>query len=186
MKKLILGVLPFLAFAMTACQRNNGNSSSSTVASSGDESIVDDSSEEDVSEDSVESSEEESSEEESSEAGDSYVIHFKDASWWNADAASTRYSIDGGDDTLMTYDTEKGYVGGVNYWSVEVPADAVSIVFKRYGDELHPDEHWGAETVSITLADRGENDMYDISGTSAAWKGDGNYVTGEWGVYPTA
>ena len=120
--------------------------------------------------------------------GVEYVtIYFRDASWWNNAAASTNYlawsgnSQPSGIGSMMTYiswdDTNK-----YNYWSCQVPETATKIVFFRTGDSGTAD--WGARTVVVDLTTRGANNMYDISGTTAKWYGDGNSVTGVWAVYP--
>ena len=119
--------------------------------------------------------------------GVEYVtIYFKDAAWWNNAAASTNFlaysgSQPSGIGTMMThivYDS----TGQFNYWSCQVPETATNIVFFRTGNNGADD--WGARTVSVSLSARGTNNMYDISNTTAKWYGDGNSVTGVWGVYP--
>ena len=119
--------------------------------------------------------------------GVEYVtIYFKDASWWNNAAASTNFlaysgSQPSGIGTMMThivYDS----TGQFNYWSCQIPETATNIVFFRTGNNGADD--WGARTVSVSLSARGTNNMYDISNTTAKWYGDGNSVTGVWGVYP--
>ena len=119
--------------------------------------------------------------------GVEYVtIYFRDASWWNKDAASTNYlawsgsSQPAGLGSMMThiqYVTESGY----NYWSCQIPETATKIMFFRTGDSGTAD--WGARTVVVDLTARGANDMYDISSTTAGWYGDGKSITGVWAKY---
>lgn len=187
-KKLFLAVLPLLALAMASCSRGNGGASSgggsskdpgtSSQSSQASDSSADDSSADD-------SSADDSS---AGGGGQAFTVYFKDASWWNKDAAATYISVDDGEAVAMTYDSVHGYdpVGKFNYWSYELSADATKVVFQRWGTNTSTSEtsYWGAKTVEITLADRNEYNMYDISGTEAAWEGDGNFVTGTWGTYP--
>ena len=107
-----------------------------------------------------------------------WTLYFRDAAWWNKDEAQTWAAFDGGKATMMThieYVKESGY----NYWKIEMTGEESKVVFSRQKDGAD----WGAQTVEINLADRGDNDMYDISNTTAAWKGNGNYVTGTWAKY---
>ena len=112
--------------------------------------------------------------------GQSYTLYFRDAEWWNKDKAGTMITIDNGSMQLMNH---IAYVSSAkyNYWSAQVPESATKVTFSRYNEAGTAD--WGAATVEINLAERGEHDMYDISGTTARWKGDGNYVTGVWTDY---
>ena len=119
--------------------------------------------------------------------GVEYVtIYFRDASWWNKDAASTNYlawsgsTQPSGIGTMMThiqYDSANGY----NYWYCQVPENATKIVFFRTGNNGADD--WGARTVVVDLTARGANNMYDISGTTAGWYSQGKTITGVWTTY---
>ena len=112
--------------------------------------------------------------------GSNFTLYFKDAGWWNKDAAATKIQYNGeGTPTLMTH-IKYVEAQGFNYWSVTVPSTATSVIFFRYGGTNNAD-YWGAKTVSVTLADRGTHDMYDISGSSASW--DPALVSGSWATY---
>ena len=69
---------------------------------------------------------------------DNYTIYFKDASWWNSDAASTRINLFKNselvvDSDAMNYMTNPGYFNGSNYWSYDVNlADYDQVQFLRY------------------------------------------------------
>ena len=69
---------------------------------------------------------------------DTYTIYFKDASWWNSDAASTRINLFKNselvvDSDAMNYMTNPGYFNGSNYWSYDVNlADYDQVQFLRY------------------------------------------------------
>ena len=104
------------------------------------------------------------------------VLYFKDAAWWNKDAAATWYSFDDTEPAAMTYITISG---GVSYWKVDLPSTATTVKFYRYGNNTY----WGAETNTITLADRGEHNMYDISASSESWKDQSKYAEGVWATY---
>ena len=118
--------------------------------------------------------------------GVEYVtIYFRDAQWWNKDAASTNYLAFTGEQpsgigNMMSH-IKYVEANHYNYWSCQVPTTAEKIVFFRTGNGGADD--WGARTVVITLADRGENNMYDISETEAAWYGEGHSITGDWATY---
>ena len=122
---------------------------------------------------------------EKSEEETTYTIYFRDASWWNKDAASTNYVTwkDTKPTGLGQMMTHIQYIEAshFNYWSCEVPADAAYIMFIRTGDNGTAD--WGARTVEVDLSTRGTNDMYDISNTTAGWYGEGNSITGTWTTY---
>lgn len=138
---------------------------------------------------SEESSEQSSSEESSDPEPEPFTIYFKDASWWNQLTASTRILING--ETGLGQEMEHlryclvDYGVGYNYWSYTFDdiseVEAVSFLRAGLTDGVLSD--WGAQTVTVDLSDRGEANMYDISGSSASWKGDGNYATGVWGTY---
>ena len=72
------------------------------------------------------------------ESFDTYTIYFKDASWWNSDAASTRINLFKNselvvDSDAMNYMTNPGYFNGSNYWSYDVNlADYDQVQFLRY------------------------------------------------------
>ena len=185
-KKLFLVLVPFLVFGMSACQRGNGGTSSAGGSSkdsgtSSQSSQAGDSSADD-------SSADDSSTDDSSESGEGFTIYFKDVEWWNNYAAATYISVDGGEAVAMTYDTVHGYdpVGKFNYWSYQLGADATKVVFQRWGTNTSTQEtsYWGAKTVEVTLSERGEYNMYDISGTEAAWEDQSHFAEGTWGTYP--
>jgi uncharacterized repeat protein (TIGR02543 family) len=128
------------------------------------------------------------SSETSSAASSSTIIYFKDASWWNDSAAGTAIYLfkDASNElkawpgTLMThvtYDT----TGKFNIWSFDLGNYSAypSAVFARTSAD--GTEFIDAQTVDITLADRGTNNLYDISATSAAWNP--SKVTGTWSTY---
>ena len=143
-----------------------------SAATTEEETVVS-SEEEDVTTLEEESSEPvDSSEEESS----TFTLYFKDASWWNKDAASTCIDINGTGATKMDYvsfDSENV----INIWSYEVPKDA-KVTFNRY--DGNGTEYWGAYSVEVDLATRGSHNMYDISGSSEAW---GVGISGVWADY---
>ena len=119
--------------------------------------------------------------------GVEYVtIYFRDASWWNTAAASTNFlawsgsSQPSGIGTMMTW-IEYVEANGYNYWSCQVPTTATNIMFFRTGNNGTAD--WGARTVVVNLAARGDNNMYDISGSSQGWYGDGVSISGVWTTY---
>lgn len=113
------------------------------------------------------------------------TIYFRDASWWNNAAASTNYLSFSGEQpsgigammSYIKYDEDNKF----NYWYCQIPVTDTHVVFFRTGDSGTAD--WGARTVVIELATRGENNMYDISDTEAAWYSDGHSITGEWATY---
>ena len=119
------------------------------------------------------------------------TIYFRDAAWWNEAAASTSITFDGSALTMLTYvrgPLEDGEGGQYNYWSYtfENPAEVTGFRFVRTGtpeDAPGTLEDWGARTVELTLEGRSDGDLYDISGSSASWVGDGGFVEGSWGTY---
>lgn len=121
-----------------------------------------------------------------SQASGPYTIYFRDASWWNAYAASTNFVAWSGDTqpagigAMMTH-LEYVEAQGFNYWSCEVAEDATKIMFIRTGNNATED--WGARTVAVNLAARGEHNMYDISASSQGWYGDGVSIEGVWATY---
>jgi len=134
--------------------------------------------------DSSSSSEQSSSQAQSSDTSSPWTMTFVDASWWNKDAASVNYTLNpeaDGSGTLpankATYDTVHGYVDGVNYWTVDIPADATKIQFFRAGDNGTAD--WGARTVVIDLTSRGESTKWTLT-TTETWYGNGNLASGSW------
>ena len=110
------------------------------------------------------------------------TLYFKDATWWNKDGAATWYSFDDAEPSAMTY---IAISAGVNYWKVDLPSTATTVKFYRYGTDKNTQvtSYWGAETNAITLADRGEHNMYDISASSQAWKDQSKYAEGVWATY---
>ena len=109
-----------------------------------------------------------------------YTLYFRDASWWNADAASTWVSIDGADAVKMTH-VEWVQSEGYNYWSIEIPASAQTIVFERHAGNSA--DYWGAKTTEVSLSGRENYNMYDISNCGQAWESSGHLVYGEYGYY---
>ena len=110
-----------------------------------------------------------------------YTVYFRDAAWWNKDAAATMAQLDNAVPVKMEH---VAYVESehYNYWKVEVPETALTITFLRYNGA--GTENWGAATTTLVLADRGQNnDMYDISAAAEAWVGEGQFVEGNWCVY---
>ena len=117
---------------------------------------------------------------------DYVTIYFRDASWWNNSAASTNFLAWSGTQPegrgqMMTH-LQWVPDSGFNYWSCDIPVSSTHIMFFRTGGNNGADD-WGARTVAIALTDRGANNMYDISSTSAAWYGNGQSVTGVWATY---
>lgn len=117
---------------------------------------------------------------------DYVTIYFRDASWWNKDAASTNYlawsgsTQPSGIGTMMSYinyDETNHY----NYWYCQVPETATKIVFFRTGNNGAAD--WGARTVVVDLTARGDNNMYDISASTAGWYSQGKTISGVWTTY---
>ena len=113
-----------------------------------------------------------------------FTLYFRDAKWWNKDAAATFVSVDGGDPTAMThieYVEEAGY----NYWSIVLDEEPFFVSFFRYGtdSETLVTSYWGAKTEDFYLANRGENDMVDISASAEAWEEQGQSVQGVWAKY---
>lgn len=112
-------------------------------------------------------------------------IYFSSPNWWNQAGAATYVQLDSEPKQKMaelrfcpTVSTVEGY----KYWSISIDdIDQYStITFLRCsgtGDD------WGARTASISLAGRGENDLYDCSLAAEAWYGDGNLTVGSWAVY---
>lgn len=112
-------------------------------------------------------------------------IYFSSPNWWNQAGAATYVQLDSEPKQKMaelrfcpTVSTVEGY----KYWSISIDdIDQYStITFLRCsgtGDD------WGARTASISLAGRGENDLYDCSEAAEAWYGDGNLTQGAWAVY---
>lgn len=144
------------------------------------------------SEESSSSPSEESSSSSSSEEGHDPVpltIYFRDASWWNNLGAETHILINGETGLGETMEWLRycltDYSVGYNYWSYTFEditgIETISFLRAGYNDGVLAD--WGAQTVEIDLDSRGEHNMYDISASSAAWKGDGNYVEGVWADY---
>ena len=74
-------------------------------------------------------------------------------------------------------------VVGYNYWSyvIDDVEQVETVTFHRVNGDATED--WGAATLAIDLSERGENNLYDISASPVAWKSDGEYATGAWGVY---
>ena len=142
------------------------------------------------SESSTDPSEESSSS--SSEEGHDPVpltIYFRDASWWNNMGAETHILINGETGLGETMEWLRycltDYNVGYNYWSYTFEditgVETISFLRAGYNDGVLND--WGAATVEIELDSRLGHNMYDISSTSAAWKGDGDYVMGVWADY---
>lgn len=114
------------------------------------------------------------------------TIYFRDVSWWNKDAAGSAIYLYNSDTdklkawpgTLMTYisyDETNKY----NYWKFDVSSTYAYAIFTRVSGDGATD--WGAQTVDITLTDRGTHNMYDISSCAEAWGNPG--VTGVWADY---
>ena len=114
------------------------------------------------------------------------TIYFRDASWWNKDAASTNFVAWTGEQPsgrgqMMTH-LEWVPAQGFNYWSCTIASDSEYIMFFRTGGNNGADD-WGARTIAVSLTERSEHNMYDISATSAQWYGEGHSVTGVWADY---
>lgn len=114
------------------------------------------------------------------------TIYFRDASWWNKDAASTNYVAWTGEQPsglgqMMTH-LEWVEIQGFNYWSCNIDENAEYIMFFRTGG-INGSDDWGARTVAVSLTERAGHNMYDISATSAQWYGEGHSVTGVWADY---
>ena len=118
------------------------------------------------------------------------TIYFKDVSWWNADAASTRIFLYDANRTLITtaedttsylgesmnYLNNPGYYENSNYWSYEIDTSKVFYVqFIRTSDKGTDD--WGARTDLLEVTT--ENNFVTLSDT-AKWYGDGNYAEATW------
>ena len=118
------------------------------------------------------------------EPEEGFTLYFRDAKWWNKDAAATYISIDGGGPTAMTH-IEYVEKAGYNYWSIVIYGEPFAVTFYRYGTDSQTlfTSYWGAKTYEIFLSDRGENDMYDISASEEAWEDQGLYVQGVWAKY---
>jgi uncharacterized repeat protein (TIGR02543 family) len=118
----------------------------------------------------------------------SSLLYFKDTTWWAKDGATTNIYFFSG--------TTAGPVAwpGVNMTSVGQSSDGhgifsidlsnyssyTDIVFCRSDPKGTLD--WGAKTVNLSLADRGSNNMYDVSSvTVEAWGDPG--ITGVWATY---
>ena len=117
------------------------------------------------------------------------TIYFRDASWWSASSSLTYAKF--GDDEESDYGAamEKvrfcndQYQGvGYNYWKIDIPDVnlAKTITFFRMGQDNGITAYWNAYTVTVDLAERGENNLYDIKATVESW---GQAVTGAWGNY---
>lgn len=110
------------------------------------------------------------------------VLYFKDAAWWNKDTAATWYSFDDAEPAAMEY---IAISSGVNYWKIDLPSTATTVKFYRYGTDKNTQvtSYWGAETDAISLSERGEHNMYDISASTEAWKDQSKYAEGVWATY---
>lgn len=116
----------------------------------------------------------------------SLTIYFRDASWWNADAAMAYIKVDGAGSTALgtpmshlrfcpTVNSQIGY----NYWSYTIEEyDADTTVQFFRGSEAGDD--WNAHTGVISLSDRDGHDLYDIKDTTATWGAD---FFGSWADY---
>lgn len=113
-------------------------------------------------------------------------LYFKDVSWWNNMGAYTVAQFDEGIPTKMTPATVYDPVGKFNIWSIDIPAEAVTVTFYRSYDDPDHDVTMdlnGPKTVAVTLADAGDHNMYDISGVASYdWDHPAD-VTGVWGDF---
>ena len=118
------------------------------------------------------------------EPADPSTLYFRDDYFWNNLGAVTLVKFDEGEWGAVTHvqwvPVESQSVG-YNYWSVQIPEGAVTVTFLRsyQGDTTYGGPH----TPTLTLADRGTNNMYDIYKESKTWPGDGATVEGVWGTY---
>lgn len=117
------------------------------------------------------------------------TIYFRDASWWSASSSFT-YAKFGNDEesdygaamekVRFCNDQYKGV--GYNYWKIDIPDVnlAKTITFFRMGQDNGITAYWNAYTVTVDLAERGENNLYDIKAAVESWE---QAVTGAWGIY---
>ena len=122
----------------------------------------------------------------SEEPIDENTLYFRDVSWWNNMGGETSAKFDTDTEneygevmTYIAYDT----VNKLRYTSISIPEGATQVTFYRvYFDQTAEDYAYGNNfTVTVDLSERGENNMYDISGAGASWV-DGP-ISGVWGVY---
>ena len=117
------------------------------------------------------------------EAPEATTIYFADEEWWNQAGAETRVSLDGSavllDMTFLRLCPNQ-YIGeGYKYWSIDIVGleNYQTIEFVRCDPATGVS--WGTSTGAISLADRGENNLYSIRG-AAEWA---NPTPGKWEVY---
>lgn len=117
------------------------------------------------------------------------TIYFRDASWWSASSSLTYAKFGNDEESDYGAAMEKvrfcndQYQGvGYNYWKIDIPDVnlAKTITFFRMGQDNGITAYWNAYTVTVDLAERGENNLYDIKATVESW---GQAVTGAWGIY---
>ena len=122
----------------------------------------------------------------SEDSGGDIVISFRDASWWNKDAASTTYTMnpaaDGKGDFAnykAEYDSSKGYdeTNHWNFWKVVVKPTDTKIQFFRASGDGNTD--WGARTVVIDLTARNGKTTWALTSTET-WYNGGTLAAGEW------
>ena len=120
---------------------------------------------------------------------DPATIYFRDASWWSASSSLTYAKFGNDEESDYGAAMEKvrfcndQYQGvGYNYWKIDIPDVnlAKTITFFRMGQDNGITAYWNAYTVTVDLAERGENNLYDIKATVESW---GQAVTGAWGIY---
>ncbi|MBQ7250770.1 MAG: hypothetical protein IJS37_05440 [Bacilli bacterium] len=124
-------------------------------------------------------------------ADNSHTVYFIDAGWWRTDVVGVfLYAWDSSTATspqvtqnapwpgvAMTPPSSINPAGGNTYYAIVDVDKYDSIIFSRTNAS-----GVDAQTVDISVSDSGldANDTYSIAGTSAAWIGEGNKVTGFW------
>ena len=115
-----------------------------------------------------------------------FRIYFLDQAWWNADGAASTIFTDpsnvlSGWPGKFMYKTT---ISGKTYWYYDIDVSILTdFAICRWnpsgysgGGTASSSGDWGAETVKITPAKIGANNLIKLSSTSK-WKGDGNYAS---------
>lgn len=135
----------------------------------------------------------------------SFIIYFKDASWWNKDAAETAIYLYGEEglenavfpgevmdqvDFIKTGTSPEGWDVGYNYktYTIDLTKGYTHFVFVRSGLSGEVLSDWNARSQEIAIEDIPSDltaPMYTIENTEAIWYNNNpeNCVVGSWAEY---
>ena len=104
--------------------------------------------------------------------------------WWCAgNATISLFAYGSGDPNADWPGQLMTEIDAVNHvWSINIDLTSYThIIFAR--SNPGGGSGWGAQTEDLSISDKGDNNLYTITSSTAQWSGEGNKVTGTWSTY---